>query len=390
MTNSYSCPFYTLFRWCTTHTGPPLHYSSALSCSPGNILNMDQIPFPLPEELEVDYQVDPYEYAVLVPLDRGLVIFDITLLILVVVSNAFMIYFICGQKKSRTTHNITMVSIGVCDILAAMVVMPFYLVLSTETEISPDKVNPFMCKLSRYLSWWFKTVMVYSTMAMVVNRYLKLMDPRGHSFLTGRCMFYLNFVWFSAAAYNIWKIVLNDNVIYMLYPEDDRNLTVTRCTASAYYAKLRTGFLVADFTFIYLGPLTLCVVMFVRMLPKLCKKQSPQNKVKATSRIAMAALMAALLFICQLPLQIFETIFTYTTETTLYETNILNMMETLSLMQGFLNVVAFIACSKEFHKAWRDSCCCVQPDTGHVAGRGSHVLLRSQSTENVIESLSMN
>lgn len=353
------------------------------------------IPFPA-----VDYEeyYNPLDYAVIVPLSAGLIVFDIALIILVVASNSFMIYFICGQKKSRTTHNVTIVCIAVCDILVATVVMPFYLVLASDTSVSADSATPFMCKLSRYLGWWFKTVTVYSTMAMVVNRYLKLTDPRGQSFLTGRCMFYLSFVWFSAAAYNIWKIVLNENLIIPLAPADHRNLSVARCTASDYYPKLRTGFLVADFSVIYLGPMVLCFIMFIRMVNRLCQTSAPHDQVKAKNRIAMSAMFASLWFLCQLPLQIAESCFYYNREVTLYDINIFNLLQSLSLVQGLLNVLAFVACSKEFHKAWRESCCCATvpccccdpPEEAPTdSRRGTHVLLRSNSAENVIEALTM-
>ena len=41
---------------------------------------------------------------------------------------------------------------------------------------------------------------------MAINRYVKVLKTSSSGMMAGRCMFYLNFVWFSGAAYNIWQV----------------------------------------------------------------------------------------------------------------------------------------------------------------------------------------
>ncbi len=318
----------------------------------------------------------------------ALLIFDLILLVVTLVSNVGMIYFICGQKKARTTHNITIVSVAVASILTSSVVLPTHLALFLYNNPF-DSVSPFLCKMSKYIGYWCKTVTIYSTLGMVMNRYFKAIDPRGQTFLTGRCMFYLNFVWFSGAAYNIWKIVVNTS--YLLHIRSGHvileNSTVKWCSFSGRFVNLEKGFLVADYIIVYTLPLMITTYMFTSLLVHLCKMYKTEETLKSQGRILMAAMFAFLFFVCQLPLQIAETIFQPSHSISELAIGIIRICETVSFMQGFLNAVAYVACCKEIHHSWKLIIFGQQRDVTIRTGPSTRVLLRTNSFDNVVETV---
>ena len=332
------------------------------------------------------YDLPNYEHR----FEFALLIFDIILLIVTLISNVGMIYFICGQKKARTTHNITIVSVAVSSILSAIVVLPTHLALCLYNyPLQLDSVSPFLCKMTKYIGYWCKTVTIYSILGMVMNRYFKALDPRGQTFLTGRCMFYLNFVWFSGAAYNIWKIVVNTPLLLHIQSGQMiiENSTVKWCSFSGRFVALEMGFLISDYIIVFTVPLLICSYMFTSLLIHLCKTYKTDEKLKSQGRILMSAMFALLFFVCQLPLQIAETIFQPSLSISELAIGIIRICETVSFMQGFLNSVAYVACCREIHHSWKLFIFGAQRDVTVRTGPSSRVLLRTNSFDNVVETV---
>ncbi len=343
---------------------------------------------------EGDYYL--YENGLLPPLQPNYVhkyeftlfIFNLTLTVITFASNVALIFFICGQTKARTTHNLTIVSVAVSSILISAVVLPTHLALYLYNH-PYDEVSPFLCKMSKYIGFWCKFVTVFSTLGMVMNRYYKAIDPCGRTFLTGRCMLYLNFVWFSGAAYNIWKIVLNASMLMPLTINSRfiENATVKWCTMSGYFPKIQLGFQCSDYIVIFGLPLLVIGYMFTSLSWYYFKTYQRGESLKSQGRILMAALFALLFFLCQLPLQIAETILEPKTSVSEMGIGIIRICESISFMQGFLNTVAYVACCKEIHHSWKrrifgepqTSTRCQEPTT--------RVLLRTTSIENVVETV---
>ena len=324
--------------------------------------------------------------------EHALFVFDIALLATSLLSNLGMIYFICGQKKARTTHNITIVSMAVADMLMASIVVPMDLAMFLFRS-AEDGVTPFLCKMNRYIAFWSKTVIIYSTLGMVVNRYFRITDPRSQAFVAGRCMFYLNFVWFSGAAYNIWKVMLNTSKIVNISSRDrvETNATVKWCTTSDYFRYLHISSISSDFVVIFFIPFVFISILFSKMLFFLWQSYGTQETSTTKCRIVMAVLYTFMFYACQLPLEIVGAL--YSTRTSLSEETLglFRFFETLSYMQSVFNVVVYVTCSRELHKSWRQAICGEgnRALTGRQQAPRSHVLLRTRSYENVPETIGM-
>lgn len=353
---------------------------------------MDDYEYLLLGNLDLDNYDNPYAFLQIVGLEYSLLVFHIILICLTIIVNIYMIYFICSQKKARTSHNLTIVSIAAANVLIAAGVQPIQIALYLNTSTEMQKAPFFMCKMIRYLSFWFKSVIMYSTLFMVLNRYLKFIHPRSATFLTGRCMFYLSMVWFSGAAYNIWKVMLYDARILPIHPQDNRNLSVRQCCANNvvdYFFTIRIGFLISDFIVIFAAPFILMTVIFVNIIRRLCRSYNPQNKVKGAGRILTSLLFFLLFIVCQLPYQVCEVYYDHVTQMRETDVTIMHVFMTISYMQGFCIVVAYMLCSEEFHATWKLTLFKPPEASSQRTSAATRVLIRTNSCDNIVESICM-
>ena len=158
------------------------------------------------------------------------------------IGNMLVISFICSQKKSRTGQNIALVSICVAAILVACFVIPTHLVISTHTAVPRDQTPMFLCKLHVYVWYWCKTVTIYSICALVCNRFCRVTQANQSYVLSGRYLFFISFIWFFGAAYNIWEIIIQSSALITVTGPDGCNVTIQRCVTSAQFGVIQNGF----------------------------------------------------------------------------------------------------------------------------------------------------
>ena len=259
-------------------------------------------------------------------------------------------------------------------------------------------MTPFLCKMNRYIGFWCRTVMIYSTLGMVLNRYFRITDPRSQAFVAGRCMFYLNFVWFSGAAYNIWKVMLNTSKVVGIVPilKPENRSTVKWCSSWDYFNKMHIVSATADFVVIFFIPFLIISILFAKMLKHLWHKCSATDTAKTRGRVAMALLYSFLFFACQLPLEILNASLLYKTYISDRTLGYIRCFETLSYAQSLVNVLVYFTCSREFHKICANSVTRKHRRTDANSGRslecrgqGAHSLLEDRSYDHVRESISL-
>ena len=313
--------------------------------------------------------------------EQELFILDICIMFLSMAGNVVVIYFICGSKRARTTHNVTIVSISISNIVTSGFVMPTYLAMMRRDK-SFDNMAPYMCKLNKYVWYWCKTVNIYSVVAMMCDRYFKVMNPCKHGYVTGRCLFFLNFIWFFGAAYNIWEIITNTSYRFLIN-SDNRNVSVRKCLMSLHFSNIKNGFLITDYILLYMFPLILLSYLSVCIYIKLCTES--EQRTSGNYRFIMSILLAVLCYVCQLPLEIMQTMLYMTDNLTSHTLSLLQLLESLAFSHGMFHAVIYACCGQEVALAFnvqrvrqritRDPC-------GHV---GPQILLTSVSHENVTD-----
>ena len=316
--------------------------------------------------------------------EHEIFIVDICVMVLTIVGNILVIYLICGSKRARTTHNITIVSVSVFNLITASFVMPTYFAVMSRKSLS-DEIAPFVCKLNRYVWYWCKTVNIYSVIAMMSDRYFKVLNPCKRGYMSGRCMFFLNFVWFFGAAYNIWEIILNTSS-HVYFDVNGRNVTIRRCFASIKFAHIKYGFLVADFIFIYILPLVVISYLAVCICLKVYVYPDPQRPVIGNQRFLMAIILTCMFVICQFPLEVMQAVLFLSSDLDEHMLGTLSILETVAFSQGVLHALAYGICSPEmalFLRKRRDRHR-LNRDLGHERG-GPQILLTSYSDNDVTE-----
>ena len=279
---------------------------------------------------------------------------------------------------------------AVSNLIVASFVIPTYMAISKYDAMS-NSVTPFMCKLNKYMWYWCKTVNIYSVLAMVVDRYFKVMKPYKSNYLSGRCMFFLNYVWFFGAAYNIWEIILNTSAHILVDVGDNQNVTVRKCIINYHFTYLQDGFLVADFIVIYFVPFMIIMCLTVCIVIKFfCLYADPQQHVKGVRKLIMVVLLTILFYACQLPLEIMQPVLYFAMDLSREALSTIKLLETVSFLNGLLNVVIYVICSNDLHTALRASYLRqrLRQVNGSPGMPGPQVLLTTCSNDNMMEIIS--
>ena len=288
------------------------------------------------------------EYDVNLYYGQAYFVIDCVILILGVLGNLWIIYFIC-QQKSRTTQNISIVSVAIADVLIAAIVMPSYLAVYKFSSV-PDKHTPFLCKIYVYMWYWFKTVIAYSLLTLVCDRYYRVTSKTKSDSISGRVTFFLSFIWFFGAAYNIWEIVFYFPVKLVTDDENGVKVTSRRCILSGPYIYLKNGYIVMDFLVIYIFPLVAILYMYYIMLTHQWKSHDPRDGPAGRRRILLSACLVTLYYVCQLPFEVMTVVTFYLDSYSHRTLTLTKLVETISFSNGVFNFLAFLGCSLEFHQ----------------------------------------
>jgi hypothetical protein len=278
-----------------------------------------------------------------------LLVYNAGCLVLSLVGNIGVIFVICAQKKARTTPNMTMISVATADVITAVFVIPSWFVMAA----SDDAILPFMpfiCKLHVYVWYWCKTASVYSIVAMVCDRYNRFFKPlKSPANVSGRFMFFLSFVWFFGAAYNIWEIVLNSSL-----HQDGYNITHTACGPSAHFQHLHGSFLIADLVVIFVLPLVVVAFFFASMFYDVLhpdeRVQRPRL-VGGRRRMLLSVLLFVAFYSCHLPLEISDVIAFVTGVDDHPRAPSTRYLVACSFTCGVVNAALFAASGTDLHSA---------------------------------------
>ena len=289
------------------------------------------------------------------PAEASLYVINAVLLVLTVVGNVVTIYVICTPRRAKTTHHVTIVSLAVADIFVACFVLPLYL-LTPRADLVADAPVPFICKLSRYVWYWCKTVSAYSIVAMVIDKHAQRRRPLPHRkarVMSGRCLFFLNFMWFFGAAYNIWQVVLTASAKLSLSVGGPHpNVTLRRCVALDTMPRLLAAFAVTDMVVIFIVPGVAVCRLYVSMAVSACgggggEREGGPGAAGRTRRLLLSASLALIFLLCHLPVEILKAHELHQHEApSAAQLTLAELLDTLAFAHGFFNVIAYAVFSQ--------------------------------------------
>ncbi|KAK2153737.1 hypothetical protein LSH36_288g04020 [Paralvinella palmiformis] len=269
------------------------------------------------------------------------------------IGNSVIIYVICTRKRSRTAQNISIVSLCVSAILTASFVMPSYLVISMYNIHDDEEMCKFLCKLEVYVCYWSKTVMAYSLCALVFDRYSLVIQTTKISLLSGQYMFFLSFVWFFGAAYNIWDIVITLSHYVIVTAPDGHNLTLRRCVTSERFDYIQNGIFYSDVLIIYVVPSIIICYMYSAMIYFYCCRQDSTNQRLNKKKILLSVSLLLSFYVCQLPLEILNCWGFFTGLETFELMMAKRISEIASFLNGLFIVIIYTMFSSDLHALFR-------------------------------------
>ena len=185
-----------------------------------------------------------------------------------------------------------------------------------------------------YLSFWMKSVIVYSIVCIAVNCYVMIGGRAKAAQLSGNCMFYLNFVWFSSAAYNVWQLIINVPQHVPVAGTSGHQLRVCHVSSAMY--NVRLGFMVGDTIIIFILPAVLIFLLYMFTYRATSHKRQPETFFKRHNSLGI--LLAVVFYTCHLPVHVMSVWIDLTWRLELVPLLILNGLQTLSFTNGLLNL----------------------------------------------------
>ena len=277
----------------------------------------------------------------------------VAITILSIATNLLILIYICCHKRARTALNVAMSSIAVADVFICVIVTPSALVVTRYDVISEDQLTTTLCKLSKYIFYWCKSIKIYSVMAMILDRYYNTCHPHRNINSVGRCIFFLSIIWFFGAAFNIWEVVISTAALINI--EDGRaglNITIRMCIASNHFQFVHSAFKISILTVTYAVPMVTAGYYFVRIYMDRANLDKSQSKQMAFSVTAFA-----LFYACQLPSDILNYMIYYLMAHVSVRTLVAaQSLDIVAYAHCLLNACAFVLLSPDIHESLRRRC----------------------------------
>ncbi|XP_071128071.1 neuropeptide FF receptor 2-like [Mytilus edulis] len=221
--------------------------------------------------------------------------------VLLMAGNGFTIALIQKRKLLGRSTNVFIFSIAIADFLNGAVSIPSHILSITYK----GEFSIYMCKCYTFVSYMSKTVVPYTVVFMSAEKAMRILCPTKEIVTVARCMFCTSLLWFFAASFNIWCVVL------FTIQEDKRQTDIgsfettslSRCVLDQRFDYLHIPFLSIDLIVLCIFPLlTTMIILLV-----LARNYFTVLKERLITYFFVIKLLIALLsviFVCHVPLEV--------------------------------------------------------------------------------------
>lgn len=252
------------------------------------------------------------------PYLQGVALFVYPLLsVLTIGGNALvcLIVFVYWSKKSVT--NLFIANLAFTDLFIGLFCIP--IVLVSDYLLCDWPFGAFMCKFTSFIQSVFVTCTIYTLVAMSVDRYVAIIHPLRKKFTIKQCRATIGFLWIFAITFSI-PIFLDMNIHHTCFYPDFKNeteYTQTVCDAVELPVYIQSAYNTATLIILYLIPLVLLTIIYLRLGLQLDKTQAPgeahlerDEKIKKSKRkvIKMCFVVVIMFGVCWLPMQLYTNI----------------------------------------------------------------------------------
>ncbi|CAF0720920.1 unnamed protein product [Adineta steineri] len=249
---------------------------------------------------------------------KATAVFVYTLLsILTVGGNALVCLIVFHFMGVVTVTNLFIANLAVTDLLIGLFCIP--IVLISDYLLSDWPFGTFMCKFTSFAQSVFVVCTVYTLIAMSVDRYIAIIHPLNQKLTRKQCRILIGLLWTFALVFSS-PIFIDMHIRHTCFHRDSNNeteYTQTLCETIGLPPKLQTAYNVATITIIYLIPLCVLTIIYIRLGWQLHQTRAPGEahserdaKIKKSKKkvIKMCFVVVIMFGVCWFPMQLYTNI----------------------------------------------------------------------------------
>lgn len=249
---------------------------------------------------------------------QGVAVIVYTILSIITVGGNALVYLtVFHYMGIATGTNLFIANLAVTDFFIGLLCIP--IVLITDYLLSDWPLGTFMCKFTSFIQSVFVVCTVYTLIAMSVDRYIAIMYPL-HSKLTRKqCYMLIGALWIFSIVFSA-PIYFEMHIIHICFHQEFNDLeeySQTICQTNGLSSSIQTIYNIMTLTIIYLIPLFILSVVYLRLGWQLSRSQAPGEahsqrdaKIRKSKNkvIKMCAVVVFMFGVCWFPMQLYTNI----------------------------------------------------------------------------------
>ncbi|CAF0870389.1 unnamed protein product [Rotaria sordida] len=237
--------------------------------------------------------------------------------ILTVGGNALVCLIVFHFMGIVTVTNLFIANLALTDLFIGLFCIP--IVLISDYLLSDWPFGTFMCKFTSFAQSVFVVCTVYTLIAMSVDRYIAIIHPLNPKLTRKQCRLLIGLLWTFSILFSS-PIFIDMNISHYCFHLDSNNIkeySQTICDGTGLPPSLQAAYNMATITIIYLIPLCLLTIIYIRLGWRLHQSRAPGEahserdaKIKKSKQkvIKMCFVVVIVFGVCWLPMQLYTNI----------------------------------------------------------------------------------
>ncbi|UJR08212.1 hypothetical protein I4U23_012485 [Adineta vaga] len=234
--------------------------------------------------------------------------------ILTIGGNALVCLVVFHFMGVTTVTNLYIANLAVTDLFLGLLCIP--IVLISDFLLSDWPFGIFMCKFTSVAQSVFVVCTVYTLIAMSADRYIAIIYPLKQKLTRKQCRIVIIFLWVFSILFSS-PIFFEMHISHMCFHRDDNPLqeyTQTVCQTNGLYPSIQAFYNIATLTVIYLIPLFILSILYIRLGCQLNQSQAPGEahserdaRIKKSKQkvIKMCFIVVIMFGVCWFPMQLY-------------------------------------------------------------------------------------